>query len=532
MYMQNEPYNTLNQRWASVCKVLLKQEIGDMQDYILWLKKDLAPIFSVPSSISGKSVAFSTDNYCNGSKRCSLSEQPQIPKFEPLDINQIKDIDSILGAISENIYYTGDIVLGNCSYVLGSTNINDSFYILDSAWIGESKYMAYCTRARHSEDCFGTYMAGESSTCIKDHGSFRNKRNFECWQCRNSSDCYYSHSLDGCTNSIFSFNLISKHYYIGNLALEKSKYNSIKSNLVSQITEELNKNKKIPSLMEIAAKSKITKPVLDVEDKEDMGDPQKIVASVNEDFSKTFKLILKKGSSFPLDDYSKWLTSKFPNVKQSISIASAKPIRVIQFANVEKLPLDRLLSVAEAKYAAEKYHLSNEEVESLDFNNIHNSIGKIAFFCSDWKEGRNSNLFLASNTFSCSNLYNVHCGLVRTKDSAFDYWARDCSNIFGSSTLFSCNFCIQCHHSIKLARCFECDSCEDCSDCYYCHNLENSTECMFCFNAKSLRYAIANKEYPKEEYLKIKKLILDELNSKLENSKKLELSIFNLGCKK
>ena len=55
---------------------------------------------------------------------------------------------------------------------------------------------------------------------------------------------------------------------------------------------------------------------------------------------------------------------------------------------------------------------------------------------------------------------------------------------------------------------------------------------MFCFNAKSLRYAIANKEYPKEEYLRIKKLILDELNSRLEKSKKLEMSIFNIGCHK
>ena len=51
-------------------------------------------------------------------------------------------------------------------------------------------------------------------------------------------------------------------------------------------------------------------------------------------------------------------------------------------------------------------------------------------------------------------------------------------------------------------------------------------------HAKSLRYAIFNKQYPKEEYLKIKKIIQNEIFSKLEKDKNLELNIFNIGCAK
>ena len=76
------------------------------------------------------------------------------------------------------------------------------------------------------------------------------------------------------------------------------------------------------------------------------------------------------------------------------------------------------------------------------------------------------------------------------------------------------------------------DSCRDCSDSYFCHNIENCDNCMFCFNIKSKRYAIGNVEYPKEEYLKIKKLVLAELVSKIEKDKKLEMDIYNIGCKK
>lgn len=54
---------------------------------------------------------------------------------------------------------------------------------------------------------------------------------------------------------------------------------------------------------------------------------------------------------------------------------------------------------------------------------------------------------------------------------------------------------------------------------------------MFCFNVKAKRYAIGNVEYPKEEYLRVKKLVLDEIAAKLEKGKKLEWSIFNVGSK-
>lgn len=64
-----------------------------------------------------------------------------------------------------------------------------------------------------------------------------------------------------------------------------------------------------------------------------------------------------------------------------------------------------------------------------------------------------------------------------------------------------------------------------------CHNIEDCQECMFCFNVKSLRYAIGNVEVGKERYLKIKRMVLDEISKKLEKDKNLGISIYNIGCK-
>ena len=52
---------------------------------------------------------------------------------------------------------------------------------------------------------------------------------------------------------------------------------------------------------------------------------------------------------------------------------------------------------------------------------------------------------------------------------------------------------------------------------------------MFCFNTKSKRYAIGNIEYPKEEYMNIKSKIIKQLADELEETKKLDKNVYNIG---
>ena len=58
-----------------------------------------------------------------------------------------------------------------------------------------------------------------------------------------SSDCFYSHGLSSCMECMFSFNLKSKRYVIGNLSLSKDKYYSLKDKLLAEIRERLKKTR-------------------------------------------------------------------------------------------------------------------------------------------------------------------------------------------------------------------------------------------------------------------------------------------------
>jgi len=102
--------------------------------------------------------------------------------------------------------------------------------------------------------------------------------------------------------------------------------------------------------------------------------------------------------------------------------------------------------------------------------------------------------------------------------------------IFGGSLrLLDSEFCLKCCDIATCKRCFEVDSSSKCSNCYFCHNIEGCEECILCFNVKGMRYAVLNTQLPKEEYLRIKKMLLGYVNAELDKKKKVPRSIFQLG---
>jgi hypothetical protein len=61
----------------------------------------------------------------------------------------------------------------------------------------------------------------------------------------------------------------------------------------------------------------------------------------------------------------------------------------------------------------------------------------------------------------------------------------------------------------------------------FCHNCENLQNSMFCFNTKNKNYAIGNVEVGREEYMRIKKMVLDEVNAELDKTGALKRSVFS-----
>ena len=524
---QSETLAVLDRRWHNACKVVFKEDIGPLSDYLPWLSGLVEPLMHRKSSVSRKEVTYAIREYAQGAKWTSLDEVDFNREFEPLSINEIKDLDSLLSAVSGRACYCGNIVLGNSGFVERSSNITDSFYLQDCSLLSDSKYNLHVSTGRLSEDSFGVYGPGESQHCIRCSQTYRDRRCFELWMSQNCSDCCYVYNLDSCTDCIFCFNARNKRHCIGNLELERGKYSGIKEKLLAEMADELKRKKKLPSLMEIAAKSPFEKPVVHPSPEERQDDSGKKAAEAG--FQKTSRLLLGKELR-DIDTYRKWLERHIWAVEDKESVASGRTTRTAPHAvAVVEMPEKRIVTVEEALEIG-KNSISGSDAASLSLQNCHETIKNLAFFPVEFYTGTNVSLTQCTVAIECALSYRTST-FVYSKYCGCNFYPRSTEHAFGCNQLFDSSFCINCYYSVKLTRCFECDSCRGCSDCYFCHNCENLTDCMFCFNAKSKRYAIGNVEVGRENYLKVKKMLLEEIDRKLEKDHDLKIDIYNVGLK-
>ncbi|MBI5046808.1 hypothetical protein HZC07_03690, partial [Candidatus Micrarchaeota archaeon] len=206
----SEVYDHLNRQWKSTARLLLGGEVGELDEYRKWLIELNNPRFVKKSAVTGREMVFTSSEFDKNAKFTSMDEVDFNKKFEPLGINEMKDIDSLIDAVQERVYYCGNIVLGNSKFIQKSSNVSDSFYIYDSVKINNCKNLAYSQWLRLSENIFGTIDGGESKFCVRCSIIAKCVRSFELWNSGNCSDCYYSFGLENCADVFFCFNLVGK----------------------------------------------------------------------------------------------------------------------------------------------------------------------------------------------------------------------------------------------------------------------------------------------------------------------------------
>jgi len=531
MYVDENSYEKVNEAWNSATKVLFGEPMGELKDYGPWLSDYLELPHERKSSISQKEVALSIGDYSKGAKYASMDELDFSKKFEPLSLNELKDMDSLTEALNERFVYSGNTILGKSSSVQKSTDVIDSHYIYGCSLIDASKYSAYSRYLHYSEYCFGIYGTIKSSNAIKCSGS-KFTRCFECHSSEILSDCYYCGSMQNSSNCMFSFGGRGKSYLIGNRQFTKEEYFRLKKKLLGEISQKLKTEKKIYSLFSILQECRKYPPEIKISGANE--EPEFNLEPIQTAFSTTSKIVL--GADLGnLEDYADYLYSHVPqNVplkspftgREALIAGYRKIIGDIYNLNGRILPDDEVQQVA--NFSVDKNNIN--EMDASNLSSVCQNLHKIAYSDLDKVVGNNMNVKGSAVTIDAQDSY-MGSANIRCKKCAYSFWPDTSENIFGSYVTWESAFCINCYNSRKLQRCFEVSDSHQCSDCYFSHNIENCTDCMFCFNVKSKRYAIGNVEYPKEEYLKLKKLILNEISSKLEKSKKLEMSIFNLGCK-
>jgi len=529
---ENSAYAAIGRKWKAATKAVLGGEIGDFSEYEGWLSSIRTLRSSGKSSLSGKEVFFTHSEYPQKARTVALDEIDFNKKYAPLNINSLKDIDSIIEAVSERAIYTGNVVLGNSRFVEKSSGVLDCNYIYRCDRIAHSTYVAHSTIISYCECAFGVEGSGNSSFVIKGGCNMFVSRCLEASKCDNSSDIYYCHGLSGCADCMFSFNMKSRRNCIGNLQLPREKYLEIKAKLLSEMREMLKREKRLPHITSLAGSCKPDYSEM----KKAMGkmpappSEKPDTKPVETAFSKTTGLLFGV-SRQGVDKYGEWLKRHVNPVYEQKSCASGKRLLLSEHSHFMLFPRDRLINIHEADFLGENLKISEEEAGSISLQNAAGTISKLAYFCPDWEMGNVGNLsdcLVAINSNTCHK-----CILpINSKLCSHYYWPRDSEHLFGGNETRTSSFCINTYHSEKLARCFEVDSSWNCSGCYFCHDCENVHDSMFCFNVKNMKYAIGNIGLPREQYLEIKKRVLVEINAQLDKEAAVRQSIFSIGAKR
>lgn len=519
------PPKEVEDAFASTFKLIFGQCNNRLDDYKDYLLSAHHPPFSRNSCLSSKTIVLSSDRYEKGAKFISQDEISSLPKPAPLNINEIKDLDSIVGAIGERAYYTGNKQFGTSEHISESDNCLDSFYVHGSHTIQASKYVAYSSYVReNSEHIFGGTTMLRSRFLIHCLASDSLTRSFESHFCITSSDLFFCFGCVACADAMFSFNLHSKRNCIGNLELPKERYLALKKKLVGESREYLEKHKKFYSMFAYPAPAKADLAPLPISRKTA---PSFDIKPIEQTFASTTKVILGKEMG-PMEKFLPLLSRRTRKIREIRTSFGGKAYctDVLMFPYVTP---SRLVNNEESQMLGER-HIALADGEEPALEALLKKISPILFLRAEFHEGQNSNYAVGQVFYNVSNIYNVYDASY-AKNCAYSTMAFHAEAVFGSWRAIHSKFCINCHDCHGLTACMEMDGCANCSSSMFCHNCENLDQCMFCFNVKGMRYAIGNVEVGREKFLQVKKMVQEELVRQLEKSGDIKWDICSLGAK-
>lgn len=514
----------LQSAFDSTARVLFGQPIGKLQDFEPYLSEMMLPCRMAPSLVSGKEVMLSNPYYPEGASAVSQDELAKL-KPAPFSANDIKDIDSLFRAASERAVFCGNKTFGRNSGVSRADNIVDCACIEHAHNLRNVKYAAHVSYMRESEHVFGSTGFPESRFSMRVWWGVGSARCFESYYGMNLSETYYCFNCVDCSNVIFGFNLRAKKNVIGGLQLSRERYSQLRDKLVSEMADELRRKKRLFSVPDIASFGRHERDIPADRESRDSPVPPRVESA----FSSTMKIVLGRERS-GIKKYSGWLTSRAAGFRKVKGAFGTPTYKTDYSPFIAKIPADRLATLKEAMAHTEKNPVGIGEGELPSLQELLSRVSKNAIFSLEFVSGVADNVVDTPHIFGGSNIYRI-LDVTEGKDSAYTSTSVQSEHIFGGYLrLLSSQFCINCYDITKCKGCFEVDSSYSCRDSYFCHNCENVSDSMFCFNGKALQYAVCNTVVGREEFLRLKKMLLDYLNGELDRGCEIRESVFSLGA--
>lgn len=120
------------------------------------------------------------------------------------------------------------------------------------------------------------------------------------------------------------------------------------------------------------------------------------------------------------------------------------------------------------------------------------------------------NIEKSDNVLGSTNVFMSE-DILSSKFIGFSRSLNGCEYVYGSRQNSDSSFCIRIQDSKLLSNCFEVSWSAKCSNLLFCHDCFDLRDSMFCYHVASRQYCIANRQYSKEEYFKVRKMVVDHL---------------------
>jgi len=507
--------------FRKLCSILFGQEVGGLLEFDSYLKEGMLP-YIIAKSGSGGEVFISSPYYPKGARFVGPGEAAELAaKAKPVSINDIKDINSLFRAASENIAYCGNKTFGRSHNIGTVDNAIDCIDVYFAHNVRNVKKGAYISCVRESEYVFGIPAFPKINYSIRCLEGINANRMFETFYSNRCSDMYYSFNCHACSDVIFGFNLRGKRHVIGNVQLEQGKYLALKKKLTGEMAQILAKDKRIFSISDLARMGVAESKEGDVALIPTVPAP----ASVEKAFSEAAKIVLGKERS-GIGQYAPYLQERALPVESLKGKFGSKTYRP-KLPLVADLPSAILCTRGEAM--KENSPLVAEETLSLPLQKLAAETAKKASMTMEMVEGESREVPEVTQAIDSTESWSEWDATTSSR-SACSTGVIQSKYIFGGYfRILDSEFCVNCYDVVEAKRCFEVDSSSKCIDCYFCHNVEGCESCILCFNLKGKRYAVLNQEVGREEFLRVKKMLLEYVNAGLDGKRKIGRSIFRLS---
>lgn len=121
----------------------------------------------------------------------------------------------------------------------------------------------------------------------------------------------------------------------------------------------------------------------------------------------------------------------------------------------------------------------------------------------------NSKNVFESDGVQNSNMVDKSTAIFDSKNIIASYKLVDCVNMLASRDSSSCTYGIRMKESIYCSSDFEVSWSNKVSRSLFIHDCFDLFECMFCSHIRSRKYCIANMQFEKEEYFRLKEKVID-----------------------